>query len=590
MASLITLKTFSLNPATPQFSSPPILLRPFLIQGATTGIPPANPNRKNTVYKNNNNTPLYSTTPGEYDSKQISTHNIILNDNFSGTTLVDMVDSKSLRYEFIFAGFHRNDLAITSDKNQVDYAISIVFMNNKDIYHIEIPVVISSTIQAADVNPFLQAWLDPNYVANGSFSINQLFTFKQTNTVEVDRYVFAMTYNQKSTKVLSQITNINTFTGNYTLCLFKTPHYILRFPILTSNDLVSFNDIFNFVMFDIFKISNPRYPLERGTDIYIVANTPTRYPDATFYRIPSANITKLQMTSSTSEGFSDSPARLLNSVKCYPIDLVTQVDNNGDIYIDETTAKPVNVKDITQDTCIPSQQSPSSSPSSLLSSVLPFESKINVKNLIIAILVIIVLCLLAFAVVYYIFKNSRDTSADSGIYTSPASDGGMNGSAAVGAGIVAGAAVGTAPPYHPRYNEPQHSQPVKVAPVVTEPTANPVVHKGKHKSTNQPPNSTPPPNAPPNPPPPTNAPAPTNAPPNAPPPTTPPPNAPPPTTPPITPPPPPNPLPNAPPPPPPPTPPPTKAPTNQAQANQPASKQKSVKKAQTNTLTENLTQ
>lgn len=346
--SLLTLPTFSLDTSTPQFSTPSVKLRPFLIQGATTGIPPANPERTNTVYTKNNNTPFYSTTASEYTSTQINTKNIILNDYCQGTTLVDMVDEASPRYEFAFAAFHANDLATTSDKHAIQHVVSLVFRNKADIYHIQIPLVLSSTLQASDVNPLLRCWLDPSVVSKESFSMNQLFLFKQAVTVDFDRFVYNQLYNQSSTPSVEKTTTIAKFVGKYTLCIVKTPQIVLQYPSLAKNDLATFSDVFNYVMAESMHIANPRYPLQRSEDIYMLANSSSKYPSPTFYSIPVRDLTQLKLVET--EGFTDSctadgtKGRTLDNVKCYPIDLVTQVDANGGITVDEITGKPIDVR------------------------------------------------------------------------------------------------------------------------------------------------------------------------------------------------------------------------------------------------------
>jgi hypothetical protein len=160
-----------------------------------------------------------------------------------------------------------------------------------------------------------------------------------------------MNYNQSSTDTLAKTTGIAKFIGNYTLCLMKTPQRVLNYAAMGKNDLQSFNRIFNFVMQNSMHIANPRYPLELSKDIYLLAHTGTKYPSSTTYKIASRDLAKLQV----SEGFSDScstgtTGRMLNDVKCYPIDLVTQVDSNGGIMIDEVTAKPINVRSLDQTT------------------------------------------------------------------------------------------------------------------------------------------------------------------------------------------------------------------------------------------------
>ena len=349
MALLYPLNTFSLDTTTPQFSSTPVKLRPFTIQGGSTGIPPANPDRTVLFYSETKDTPAYSTTPSDYEQTHMNTRNILLPDYFPSSTLVDMVDTHSPRYDFAFAAFHKNDLGTTSDKNKVDTVVSIVFRNNTDIYHIEIPLVVSSSIQASDVNPLLRCWLDPTAVSKESFSINQLFSFKQTKKVDFDRFAFTMNYNQSSTSAAAAVTNTPRFSGKYTLCLMKTPHYVLNYATLAKNDLPGFNDVFNYVMYQM-NIKDPRYPLQVSPDIYLLANTVTKYPKPTFYTIPSDDLAKVRLAreeTEGTEGFSDTcsagTTKLLNSVKCYPIDLATQVDANGDIMIDETTSMPIDV-------------------------------------------------------------------------------------------------------------------------------------------------------------------------------------------------------------------------------------------------------
>ena len=423
--ALLPLSTFSLDTAIPQFKSPPIKIRPFLIQGATTGIPPANPERVNILYKKNQDTPFYSTTASEYESKQINTKNMIFNDYCSGTTLVDMVDPQAARYEFSFAATHTNDLKTTSDKNDVPYILSLVFINRVDIYHIHIPIVLSSTIQPADVNPFLRSWLDPS-TTNESFSINQLLQMKGEDSIEFDQFVYQQNYNQASTASVAKVTNIASFAGKYTLCILKTPHVVLNYTSLAKNDLATFNDVFNYMHYKSMNLANPRYPLELSEDIYLLANSSTKYPIATFYSIKSSDAAKVKLT----EGFSDSCAattgKLLDSVKCYPIDLATQIDSNGDVLIDEATAKPIDPRPIAR-TMNMSPPVLSASPSTF-----------SYVNMFIVFAIFIIALLVVCLAVYFFFRSPKASSAGAA---------GVNAGAAGAAGAVgAGAgAAGAAP-------------------------------------------------------------------------------------------------------------------------------------------------
>lgn len=394
--ALVTLTTFSLDTSTPQFTSPPIKVRPFLIQGATTGIPPANPERVNILYTKNKDTPFYSTTPSEYDSEQITTKNIIFPDYCTGTTLVDMVEKESPRYEFSFAAIHENDLTTTSGKNAVKYVLSLVFIKGVDIYHIQIPLIISSVIQPSDVNPFLQCWLDPSVESKESFSINQLLTFKEEGPVEFDRFIYQQKYNQESTASVAKTTGISTFVGKYTLCILKTPHVILNYPSLTKNDLSTFNDAFNYMHYNSMHIANPRYPLERSGDIYMLANSSSKYPTPTFYSIPRQELSKLKLTEGFSSCDSNSTDTLrLDRVKCYPIDLATQVDGDGSIVIDKVTSKPIDARNPATIAVKPTIDAP------------PFNS----TGLIILIVISLVALLLLIIVIYIIFRSSSSGPA-----------------------------------------------------------------------------------------------------------------------------------------------------------------------------------
>jgi hypothetical protein len=178
--------------------------------------------------------------------------------------------------------------------------------------------------------------------------MNQLFLFKQAVTVDFDRFVYNQLYNQSSTPSVEKTTTIAKFVGKYTLCIVKTPQIVLQYPSLAKNDLATFSDVFNYVMAESMHIANPRYPLQRSEDIYMLANSSSKYPSPTFYSIPVRDLTQLKLVET--EGFTDSctadgtKGRTLDNVKCYPIDLVTQVDANGGITVDEITGKPIDVR------------------------------------------------------------------------------------------------------------------------------------------------------------------------------------------------------------------------------------------------------
>ena len=467
MTSVVyVLNTFSLDKSTTQFSSTPIQVPPFQVQGATTGISPSTAANKTATLlthtdTSNKETPLYSTIPSEYVSEQISTKNIIY-DYCTGTTLTDIADGSNPApiYEFSFAALHNNDLETSSDA-KIEYILSLIFTKGIDIFHIQIPLLVAS-VQPADVNPFIRSWLDPSFETKDSFSINQLLNYKDTSTVIFDRFVFKINYNQSSTDTLAKTTGITKFIGNYTLCLAKTPQKILNYTGLTKNALQSFNSIFNFMMQNSMHIANPRYPLQVSKDIYLLANTGAKYPSSTTYKIASRDLAKV-----TTEGFADScragsTGRMLNDVKCYPIDLVTQVDTNGAIMIDETTARPMDVRSFDQST----------KPQPIVVDTTSGNKNSILFWLTLALFIFVIIIL---AIFLYFFLKSSDTVAPlapggaSPAAAAAAGAGGAGGGLAVAAPLVGAAALTAAAPLAPGMASPVALAPGGASPVTLAP-------------------------------------------------------------------------------------------------------------------------
>lgn len=391
------LDTFSLDPNVTQYSSTRITSPPFVIQGSTTSVPPENTNTA-TVYKkinsgtpNINPTPSNSTTPSEYTASKLQLNNILLgNDYCQGTTLVDLVDKNTPRYTLAYIAIHANDLKSTAYNYQaksnanVTLMCSIVFRNGKDIYHIQIPICGLEKYQLADVNPFLRTWLFTDKQASGSYSVNQLFKFPGT-VGEFDSFTFALNYNQNSPKK---------FVGKYTVCLFKTPHSIPSTgkydPLVTNPSLGTSDAIFNYVMQGPMSITYPSFPLQVSPDRHIAQITPNTFPLSTFYSLPIHFLLNTPTPPTTN--------RKLNSVKCYPIDLVSQVDDTGAIFIDEETSHPVDVRQVT------------GGPTEQVSIEIPATRSFSYINLIIAICVFILLLLIGICIFIYVFKNRFTTN------------------------------------------------------------------------------------------------------------------------------------------------------------------------------------
>jgi len=319
-----------------------------------------------------------------------------------------MADPASPRYTFAFAGIHRNDLT-TKSTAPVRAIASLVFYSGKDVYHIQIPLCIGTP------NPFLRCWMDSTE-KESSFSINQLLSSPK---LEFDIYKYTQTYNRTATTISASKTGISPFTGKYILCLMKTPQFVLDGEMLTRNDLPTFTSLFNFAMYDLFGISHPIYPLQLGSDLYMETGIATKHPKATFYRITGTDVSK------TVEGFEN---RLLNDVKCYPIDLATQVDSAGAITVDEDTLKPVDVRPQMTIDVAPSAPS----------------VNINVTTWIIVGVIFVVGLLIILGFLYWALQPKATVSGGV-IDTTPVASGGTPVAGASGGTPVAGAPVATPP-------------------------------------------------------------------------------------------------------------------------------------------------
>jgi len=157
----------------------------------------------------------------------------------------------------------------------------------------------------------------------------------------------------------------------YTFCMFKTPLKVVQstLPSWLATDLnltnpqtvpsqqasfntyrrKSFDDIFNFFMrgvINVYVYSTPD-PYLIGTEQHFDTKKTQNATKPAYFQTTSKILSG--GTYSTFNSDSGNVARGLKNVKCYPIDLVTQVDSDGNIFIDEKTNKPINIKDVIAD-------------------------------------------------------------------------------------------------------------------------------------------------------------------------------------------------------------------------------------------------
>ena len=240
--------------------------------------------------------------------------------------------------------------------------VSIFFESeNKTFFHLCIPVVIGG--DSATENLFLASWIGRQPIPALGLSLNELVNFRGSESdVRFATLEYCLKYN-----VRSQLNGQETYDlHSYTFCIFKNPIFIQnqtcpdwlkneqnldaapkllnsisQFP--TSWRIRDFNEYFNYT-YRLMK------PVLNQSDPYILSNEEhfdnTREQNVikpAFFKTTTSVLTHRPLSSKqVTEG-----SRGLQNVKCYPIDLVNQVDEGGNIYIDQQTNKPMNVKDAT---------------------------------------------------------------------------------------------------------------------------------------------------------------------------------------------------------------------------------------------------
>lgn len=231
--------------------------------------------------------------------------------------------------------------------------VSLVFTtSDNQFFHMCIPIQYSNTSE--DENIFLKYWLYVNPGTNlpSGFTLNEVLNFR-TEDVRFATLQYCLTY------------NVNRVTAPYTVCMFQTPlkinlglcpSWLRNDPnferpddIPTENQSFktyrrkTFDEIFNYVLRG--QVSKFIY---NRSDPYLVSDEAHFDDDRTqnailpaYFKVKSQELSgKLfnQAFNQKREG-----VRGLQNVKCYPIDLATQIDDEGNIFVDQSTNKPIDL-------------------------------------------------------------------------------------------------------------------------------------------------------------------------------------------------------------------------------------------------------
>ena len=267
-----------------------------------------------------------------YTTESIQTPNII-EGNINSTLRFG-----STNYTLKFVGLHRNIWEPKSNQPQV----SALFISSEgNFFHLCIPVSIQA--DKANENSFLKFWLkDGEFLPNG-FTFNDILNFRNSD-VRFATLEYCLQYNgSRSLKP-------------YVFCLFKTPLFLdsTNLPrwfaedptfTKTTNRYNTFDQIFNCVLrgeVSKFVFDRPDPYLTSDEAHFDSARTQNAiFP--TYYKVKSS-----QISGKLYQGFSQSidGVRRLNNVKCYPIDLASQIDDEGVVVVDESTNKPIDLSSV----------------------------------------------------------------------------------------------------------------------------------------------------------------------------------------------------------------------------------------------------
>lgn len=239
--------------------------------------------------------------------------------------------------------------------------VSLVFISqSRTLFHICIPVVIGGELR--NENQFLASWLGRKPIPGSGLSLNELVNFRGSESdVRFATMEFCLKYNVRTQANGKEVFDLSP----YTVCMFKNPIYIqsqtcpdwlrnepnfdsapimlkdVRPPLPGTWRIRDFNECFN-LMFNIKKqVLSQTDPFVLSSEEHFENTRDQNVVKPTYFKVNTTSLTGRPLTSKqTAEG-----VRGLQNVKCYPIDLAHQVDDGGNIYIDQTSNKPVNVKD-----------------------------------------------------------------------------------------------------------------------------------------------------------------------------------------------------------------------------------------------------
>jgi hypothetical protein len=346
---------------------------------------------------------------------------------------------KNNTYTLKFVALHANIWASSG------LQVSLLFQTvDSHFFHICIPVKLDGTENSE--NQFLKAWIGKT-VAQSGMTLNELLNFRgYENGAKFATLEYCLKYNQSAPSV-----------NTYTLCLFDSPLRISEksIPDWLKNDTnmltvqtpsptnpvyrrKTFDEIFNLFMrgrINVYIYSDPD-PFLVGTEQHFDYAVKQNVINPAYFSCKTRMLTGKQYSPDQLV----SGVKGLHNVKCYPIDLASQVDEGGNIYIDENTNKPVDVNDV-----LMKPDGSSKIDTSLIDSQLASAGMANrIIYWITFSIIIIIFLAITIAIIIYIFRGSSVGTVPAPEAPVPAL-GSAPGSAPVSAPGSAPAPLGSAP-------------------------------------------------------------------------------------------------------------------------------------------------
>ena len=303
---------------------------PFTLNGAPVSIPPKSRNRQSVTYitQLNGETPRKPITRDIY----INTQGLIVDPTLnSGTTL--RVTGESIVFSLNFIALHQG--IWNSGTPQVSLFFSGRDNNSSLIYfHLCIPIAYN-TNSDTNVNLFLNSWLNEEPVTSG-MTVNTLLNTATDN---------------------SKIQTLNYCLGrvSYFLALSSEPLYLnsSKLPSWLANDttcsgerwsgdtytLKTFSDMYTFAM----DVRSAAYPSLLNWGSPDSSNTP-KYLTSIFTTTTQTTVTPSYYTFKiTRADFKQTERKIpKNQMKCYPLDVLKDIDTDGSVTINTKDKKPVS--------------------------------------------------------------------------------------------------------------------------------------------------------------------------------------------------------------------------------------------------------